>query len=182
MVLSGWHKNMFLKLRRYQPAVTATPDRSSCCTLSAVSMLYSRLKSGSRRARFTFPNSAGSWYSGSSLFWGTPSRFVASAAAEQLVVPGIRSQSFQASVCVTSAIGFSWEEYAVITRVKYLPTLNLSAVFALPNRSYETPRRGDQSGPHFGTSVVSANVRAGTKRPAPTSFPSTLLLSPCNRN
>src|SRR5205809_6393250 len=74
-----------------------------------------------------------------------------------------RSVHDRLSVCADSGLN-------VLTSVSgswptNLPTLPLSAVLPLPNRSYATPTRGIQS-LHLGTSVIALNWRAGTHVPA----------------
>src|SRR4051812_32089904 len=92
-----------------------------------------------------------------------------SCAMLSLLVDNVRpctSRSFHGRLAVVRVSGFNNDAYEVIARVKYLPMLNLTAVFAFPNRSYVSPNRGDMLGPQLGTSFTSGTSRGPVKRPA----------------
>jgi hypothetical protein len=58
-------------------------------------------------------------------------------------------------------IGFTAPAISVVMPWRYLPALTFSAVFPLPKRSYDAPRRGVMSC-QLGTSGIAAKLRAPT--------------------
>src|SRR5215510_6706402 len=111
------------------------------------SMLYSRLRFGSGLRDCRMPNAL-LLLGPISLSWAMSSRL----------------RSFHVRLSLARNIGLYALTLSVANLLTYLLTLPLIAVLPSPNRSYETPKRGDRS-LNDGT-CTSSKCRAGTKRPA----------------
>src|SRR5437016_10300577 len=75
--------------------------------------------------------------------------------------------SFQVRLSVARNIGLYALTLSVANWLTYLLTLPFTAVLPSPNRSYDTPRRGERS--LYDGTCTSSKCRAGTKRPTPAS-------------
>src|SRR5712691_9597991 len=116
----------------------------------AYSMLYSRLIFGSGLRDCRMPNEL--------LLLGPIS--LSCAMSSPL-------RSFHVRLSVARNIGLYALTLSVANWLTYLLTLPLTAVLPSPNRSYDTPKRGDRS--LYDGTCTSSKCRAGTKRPTPAS-------------
>src|SRR5215510_8433581 len=76
-------------------------------------------------------------------------------------------RSFHVRLSLARNIGLYALTLSVANWLTYLLTLPLTAVLPSPNRSYETPKRGERS--LYDGTCTSSKWRAGTKRPTPAS-------------
>src|SRR5215510_6868324 len=148
--------------RRYQPKVTATRGASSCCTLAVYSQLYWRTPYPSSSLGLVvvveatvFPKLT---------FVVGPSSPDCTDPSGLKIVKSPLSVHVRVSVRPTVVCGLFAAAVAAASPLTYRAAANLTAVLPVPNRSYETPRRGLRSF-QFWTSKP-AKCAAGLQRPA----------------